>query len=99
MSKTHTHTNFSYAIADFSPWKPANHNFVLIRGITNGDVKIYTHSTTYFCGSKKPLVAILFPSDKLDRIAGTYRNLTLRLSDRELLKARDEMLQQYCRLF
>ena len=52
-----------------------------------------------FCGSKKPSFAILFPSDKLDRIAGAYRNLTLRLSDRELLKARDEVLQQYCRLF
>ena len=37
------------------------------------------------------LNAILFPSDKLDRIAGAYRNLTLRLSDRELLKARDEV--------
>jgi hypothetical protein len=42
-------------------------------------------------GSKKPSFAILFPSDKLDRIAGAYRNLTLRLSDRELLKARDEV--------
>ena len=31
-SEIHTQTNSFYAIADFMPWKSANHNIVLIRG-------------------------------------------------------------------
>jgi hypothetical protein len=56
-----------------------------------GSQRFTTTTPLTLYGSKKPSFAILFPSDKLDRIAGAYRNLTLRLSDRELLKARDEV--------
>ncbi len=47
VSKTHTLINSFYAIVNFVRGIDS-HNIILIRGITNGDVKIYTHSTTYF---------------------------------------------------